>query len=389
MRRVLRLAACVFAFAAPASAQTAADLFDDTRLHTLEIVLHSRDWADLRTHFDQDDHYPADITWNGLRMRNVGIRSRGLGSRSNDKPGLELEFDYYAAGQRFLGLRSLVLDNLVTDPSMLREAAATTFLRRIGVPAARESFARVVVNGELIGLYAMVEAVNRDFAQAAFGEIGLLFEFRWTQAYYGTYLGPALDSYAALFASRNPPPQSTTALYAPIHDLILAINETPDGGFAAIDRYLDINGVIRLVAADSFLAELDGILGYEGINNIYVYTIGARAHVIPWDKDHTFISPTHPVLAYSQDHVLMSRILADPGLRATFFAALLDTAASSAADQWLEGTIARLYQVVRDAAHEDPRKPYQNAEFEQAVGELISFARTRPAFVQSEAARLR
>ena len=124
MRRALLLAAFVLA-APPASAQTAADLFDDSRLHTLEIVIHSRDWEDLRRNFDQNDDYPADITWNGQRMRNVRVRSRGLGSRSSDKPGLELDFDYYDPSQRFLGQRELVLDNLVTDPSMLREVVAT------------------------------------------------------------------------------------------------------------------------------------------------------------------------------------------------------------------------------------------------------------------------
>jgi len=388
MRRVLLLAAFVLA-APPASAQTAADLFDDSRLHTLEIVIHSRDWEDLRRNFDQNDDYPADITWNGQRMRNVRVRSRGLGSRSSDKPGLELDFDYYDPSQRFLGQRELVLDNLVTDPSMLREVVATSFLRRVGVPAPRESFTRVIVNGEFVGLYALVEAVNRDFAQAAFARSGMLFEFRWTQPFYETYLGDGLGPYAALFESRNPVPQSTGALYTPIRDLFRAVNETPDGQFASVDRHLDINGFIRLVAADSFLAELDGILGYDGMNNVYLYTIGERAHLIPWDKDHAFISATHPVLAYSQDHVLMSRILADRGLRATFFDALAGMSASGAADRWLESTIARLYSVVREAARQDARKPFENAEFEQAVGELVSFARTRPAFVRSEAARLR
>lgn len=388
MRPTLVLAALVLA-APPAWAQTAAELFDDSRLHTLEIVIHSRDWADLRANFDQNDDYPADVSWNGHRMRNVRVRSRGLGSRSNDKPGLELDFDYYDPGQRFLGLRELVLDNLVTDPSMLREVVATSFLRRVGVPAPRESFARLFVNGEFVGLYAMVEAVNRDFAQAAFGGTGLLFEFRWTQPFYGTYLGDGLGPYATLFESRNPAPQSTAGLYAPIRDLFRAINETPNGQFAAVDRHLDINGFIRLAAADAFLAELDGILGYDGMNNVYLYTVGERSHLIPWDKDHAFISATHPVLAYSQDHVLMSRILADHGLRVTFFDALAGMAASGAADRWLESTIARLYAVVRVAARQDPRKPFENAEFEQAVGELVSFARTRPSFVQSQAARLR
>jgi spore coat protein CotH len=48
--------ACV---SAPASAQTQADLFDDSTLHTVEIVIHSRDWSDLHANFRSNDHYPA------------------------------------------------------------------------------------------------------------------------------------------------------------------------------------------------------------------------------------------------------------------------------------------------------------------------------------------
>jgi hypothetical protein len=76
-------------------------------------------------------------------------------------------------------------------------------------------------------------------------------------------------------------------------------------------------------------------------------------------------------------------------LRTTFFDALASMAASGAADGWLESEIARLYHVVREAAHQDVRKPFEDEEFEQAVGELITFAHTRPAFVQAQAARLR
>ena len=38
---------------------------------------------------------PADVTWNGITVHNVGIRSRGLGSRSSTKPGLRVDFDRY------------------------------------------------------------------------------------------------------------------------------------------------------------------------------------------------------------------------------------------------------------------------------------------------------
>ena len=55
-------------------AQTTDDLFNDSAVQTLEIAIHSRDWDTLRANFTSNDFYPADVTWNGLRVRNVGIR---------------------------------------------------------------------------------------------------------------------------------------------------------------------------------------------------------------------------------------------------------------------------------------------------------------------------
>ena len=56
MRPALVVAFLMLAAPSGATAQTAADLFDDSRLHTLDLVIHSRDWADLRENFDQNDH---------------------------------------------------------------------------------------------------------------------------------------------------------------------------------------------------------------------------------------------------------------------------------------------------------------------------------------------
>ena len=113
--------------------------------------------------------------------------------------------------------------------------------------------------------------MNRDFARRRSTAAGLLFEFRWTQPFYETFLGDGLDPYAALFESRNPALQAMAELYTPIRDLFRAVNETPDGQFAAVDRTSTSTGFIRLVAADSFMAEVDGILGYDGMNNVYLY----------------------------------------------------------------------------------------------------------------------
>ena len=82
MRLALILALAGAAWASTASAQTQDDLFDDTRLHDVHLRINEDDWATMRLNAFDDTYYPADLVWNGITMRNVGLRQRGFGSRS-------------------------------------------------------------------------------------------------------------------------------------------------------------------------------------------------------------------------------------------------------------------------------------------------------------------
>lgn len=387
--RAAALLLSLLASAVTASAQTQSELFDDTTLQTIEIVMHSRDWSDLHADFRSNDRYPCDVIWNGLRMRNTAVRSRGNGSRYQAKPGLELTFDHYASQQRFLGLRSLVLDNLVTDPSMIRESSAMALMRRVGVAAPREAPARIFVNGEYAGLYMIVEPVDTVFAEKAFEQPGLLFEYRWTYPFFATFPGDGLDAYATLFESRSLGVHSTAELYAPMRELFRTINEAPEGEFAQVDRYLDLASVIRTLGASTFMAEWDGVFGYDGMNNFYLYRMGEQAKLIPWDRDQAFHAVNYPLLAGAMENVIGRRMLEEPQLRAAYVQAVMQAMAAAEADGWLEHEFVRQYALIHDAAVADTFKLATNEAFEQAFAELVAFARTRPSFVRGELSSLR
>jgi spore coat protein CotH len=137
---VLALAAlCLTAAATTAAAQSSDELFNPAALQRVDILMHSQDWEKLKQNFQENTYYRADLAWNGQTARNSGIRSRGLGSRSATKPGLRVDFDRYATDQTFLGLKSIVLDNLTQDSSGVRESVTMRMFARIGVPAPRES----------------------------------------------------------------------------------------------------------------------------------------------------------------------------------------------------------------------------------------------------------
>src|SRR5688572_33255462 len=111
------------------------------------------------------------MTWNGITGSNGGIRSRGLGFRREQEAGLWVDFDRYSAGQQFLGLKSFVLDNLSQDFSGVKETVAMRFFTRLGIPAPRETHARLYVNGRYAGLYALVESVDKTMMGRVFGSI--------------------------------------------------------------------------------------------------------------------------------------------------------------------------------------------------------------------------
>jgi spore coat protein CotH len=402
--------------AAPASGQSMEELFDDSVVHDIRLTLNSKDWAALKQNYKENIYYPAELTWRGVTVRNVGIRSRGLGSRNPTKPGLRIDMDRYSVDQTFLGLKSFVLDNLTQDPSMLRERLTMAFFRRMGVPAPREAHARLFVNDAFAGVYALVESIDKGFLGRAFGEDGhggtendgYLFEYDYVREYRFEYPGSNLDDYK-IFDPKTHEKDADAQIWGPLEDMIQTVNETPDPIFEReVSAYLDLPKLASYLALENFIAEDDGILGYSGMNNFYLYRFedSTRSQLLAWDKDNTFHSVDFDVMKRVDDNVLARRTLAIPAHRDTYLNTLLDAAASAmepdadapatdddghalARPGWLEREVRRQYEQIRALARADTFKPSSNDEFEASIESLLTFARERAAFVRARVAEQR
>jgi spore coat protein CotH len=383
---------CLVVFAAiPASAQTTDDLFRATTLMRVDLELHSADWAKLKENFQQNTFYPADFKWNGMTVFNVGIRSRGRGSRSGTKPGLKVDFDQYSTNQKFLGLKSLVLDNLTQDPSGIHETVSMRFYERLGIPTPRETHVRLYVRGEYIGVYALVESVDKEFLKRVYGVIGddtqndgWLYEFVWQDHWLFTDLSTDLREVKLRFDATTHESKSDEDKYRKIQELITLANQTPNDRFVeVIGPRFDISGFIRFVAAQAYLGETDGFLGAFGINNFYLYRLeNQQQHVlIAWDTDNTFWGSTFPVLP-PRDNVLMGKLMAIPEYEALWYQELARANEMAEADSWLDTEITRQVQMINDAMKEDVYKPYSNNSYEGEAGEMLSFARDRVTYVK-------
>jgi spore coat protein CotH len=401
----------------PSPTQTWDPFFDNTVLHEIRLAVSSRDWQSLQEHYLDNTYYPADFRWRDQTVRNVAIRSRGVGSRNGIKPGLNVHFDYYVTGQEFLGLKSFVLrNNINADPnnqdrSFLHESLSLLLFHRLGHPAPRQAHAKVFVNNNYVGLYRIVQALDHEFLQETFNEQGgYLYKYDYpadAKPYYFEDRGADPRQYVPL--PFKPETHKLDSRPEVIAQWIQTINQASDATFrTSVSEYLDPVSFIRHVALENFLADTDGVLGTWGVNNLYVYRPETTKQFvfIGWDLGKTFLGSFdfdifHNVngVPDAQKNRLMTRMLAVP----EFYNLYLDTLAecvrsanelppgSTNGPNWMQREIQRQYELIRDAARADPGKPFTNEDFEQAISDLTVFARQRGDSVtrQVSAARAR
>ena len=384
----------------PPNVDAARTFYDGTVLHDIYLTMKAGDWETLKENYQLDTYYPADFQWRNVKVPRIGIRSRGAGGRSGIKPSLRLDFNRYVLEQEFLKLSAVVLANAAQDPAMLNRRLSMTVFAALELPAPRVVHARLFVNGEYIGLYEVVEAIEKAFLKRAFGwdstgrsrrDEGYLFEYKWDDGYDWSYFGYDLERYARLFEPKTHELDAPTVLYGPVDAMFRAFNEASDADFEhKVGEYLYLAVFIRHLAVERFISDVDGFLGDWGPNNFFIYRFEGRnlSAMIPWDKDSTFYDLNDDIYRGFERSVLGRRILALPALRRAYLESLIDCAATVAqpdrpgsAVSWFEAEMQRERAQILEAAQADWNKPYTNERVDEAHQELLEFIRNRSALV--------
>jgi len=391
--RVLFMASQLALFASVCQAQSSDDVFNARTLHTLNLSINTRDLALLHEDYRENTFYPMQLEWEGVVVRNAAVRSRGTGSRNPVKLGLQIEFGRFVAGQQFLGLDGLVLDNLWQDPAMIRESLTMALFERLGQPAPRESYARVYINGEYQGLYAMVEPIDARFLARVYGtDKGYVFEYHWIRSFYGEYLGPDVAPYEDLFEPRTHQTDGALTLYQPIAALFREVNE-PDSATwrSSVEQMIDIPQFLTHAAIEEFVAEWDGLTGYAGMNNFYLYRPpdNSRHQFIVWDRDNAFQDPQTSVIDRADENILLRRMLAYPDLHDAYLDAVKRAVRAAAAGKWLGAEIDWRSALIRQAVLDDERKQFSSEQFDAEIAFLRRFAMERPAVALAQVGDLR
>ena len=315
----------------------------------------------------------------------MAVRVKGNGtfltSLRGDKHPLKVDLNKFVKGQKLGGTDGLAFNNLIEDFSFLSDATAYEFYRKAGVPAPRTAYAYLSLSVEKefaskpLGLYLMLEPVDKDFAFDRFGSRRAPL-FKPVTYELFKHLGESWPAYAGIYDLKT---QATEQQLRRVIDLARLVTFATDAQFAAaLGEFLDLEEFARYLACEVLLSNYDGFLS-DG-QNFYLY-LDPRSNkfgFIPWDldlswggffllgttRDRQQASIWHPWVG---EHRFLQRVLAVDEFKKLYRAQLEDLLARLFVPGRLRPRIDSLAQVLRSPVAAE--SAFRLRKFDQAISD--------------------
>ncbi|MBQ8143621.1 MAG: CotH kinase family protein [Butyricicoccus sp.] len=279
----------------------------------------------------------------GIRCKGNTSLSQ-VASSDSDRYSFKIKFDEYNVGETCDGLSMLVLNNLMGDATYLKEYLTYDMFHYLGADASLFTMARVTVNGEPWGVYLALEQVDENMLLREYGSVGELykpdsmnfgggmpdmgdfempedfdignFEMPEGMEFPGmggferpssekntdnaaapeadgetsgdtkrsrggmgggsslNYTDDSLDSYSTIWNGAK-----TETTDADHERVVKALKNISAGNVA---DYMDVDNVLRYMAVQTFVVNLDSLTGSMA-HNYYLYESDGKLNLIPWD----------------------------------------------------------------------------------------------------------
>ena len=237
----------------------------------------------------------ANIQIANTALTNVGVRFKGNSSfnfaRSHPKKSFKLDFDHYEPSQHFHGLAKLNLNNNAMDASLIRETLAYQAFRNAGIPAPRTAFAQVslnipgVVSQQDLGVYTVVEQIDKTFLERHFGSKAVLL-MKPERMHGLVYLGEDWKAYEARYEVKSKGSEAQRARFIAFTRWLK--ESAPSEFETRLNEWMDVDEFLSFVAINALLSNLDSALGSG--HNFYI-ALDPRSQKfvwLPWDLNEAF-----------------------------------------------------------------------------------------------------
>ncbi len=283
-------------------------LFDQEQLHTFEIDLPEEALAQLDADPAAEEYVEGSLTFDGETIEPIGIRYKGSvgafigctagsnpfeasGAKSCTKLSMKLKINWDDPDREFYGVRRVQLHSLNLDSSLMHERLGYWLFREMGVPAPRSTHARVVVNGEYLGVFGLTEEIDGRFTREAFDDgSGNVYKEVWPFDAAG--VPRSAEEFIAGLETNEDEDPTADIITAFAADLAAA---APDERVDVLERWTDLDTLLATAVVDRAIRNDDGPIHWYCFDecaphNFYWYEDPStlKMSLIPWDLDNAF-----------------------------------------------------------------------------------------------------
>lgn len=284
-------------------------IFNQDSLHTFELIIPPVSYAKINADPAAEEYIEGKLIFNGDTLSPVGIRYKGSigafagcvsgsdwtnpsGKKTCTKLSMKIKINWSDSDDTFFGLKKILFHSQNHDDTQMHERLGYWLFREMGVPAPRSVHARLIINGEYSGLYALTESIDGRFARYNFEDgTGNLYKEIWPLNQYGdpfwerTYL-------EHLRTNEDEYPNADI-----IRSFAKEISKSDDEDLKSIiSEWMDVDKIIAYAVVDRAIRLDDGAFhwyyhrGRIYNHNYYWYEEPSmnKLYLIPWDLDNAF-----------------------------------------------------------------------------------------------------
>jgi spore coat protein CotH len=402
--------------------------FNIDKVLKVYIVMEESDWVSLIANAADEKYKQADLWYGSTVISDIAIRAKGNYKTVAEiypdsiRYSLKADLNLLNAEQNLDGVKKLNFNNNWGDPGFMREVLGYELFKNTDIPAPRASFIDLWVNDIHLGLYTMVEQVDKAFIERNFTYTnGNLYKpekpagnLAWTKDDLAdgddapdeediNIGGGSLDDITDVVSGDDESDSDdistetkslieqmclktneSTSNHTVLYKLLEVLNNEPDDTFATeIEKVLDVNEVLRYLAVSTVMVHLDNYIGSG--ENYYLYENDGRFVMIPWDLNLAFgtyridLSMEQTINYYIDEPTcgamsakpLVSRLLSNAAYLEKYHEYIEEVLDGVFDSDTINARIDELAGLIRSYVKDDETKFYTAEQFEEGISEQV------------------
>ncbi|MBE5947759.1 MAG: hypothetical protein E7261_01895 [Lachnospiraceae bacterium] len=293
------------------------DFFLEDTLQTVYIEIDENNLNYLLQNADEEPYVmTTSVTIGDVKLGYCGLKTKGsytlehayTDNAGSDRFSFTVNFGKfikkkdYGEKQNFYGCDKISFNNFFFDKSMMKEFFALKLMDEMGLPTPQYGLAKLYINGNYYGVYAMVEALDSSILEQYYNvDKDAISSYLCKPEGTGLLYDELIDEPDALWEYDEDTYKDVEDMLPTVMEWLRKINCLSEGKdfdgktidvnseeyLKLLDKIMNVDEVVKYFAVHSWLCQMDNMFVGQKNYGLYIDTDGVCT-VVPWDYDLSF-----------------------------------------------------------------------------------------------------